>query len=320
MDTMMPNNDDQTAQTSGQASAGHGSGSKDSFVYEEAFSRNIGWVTHAEQQRLRQARVAIAGMGGVGGQHLLTLSRLGIGGFHIADFDVFELANFNRQAGATINTLGRSKVDVMAEAARGINPEMELAAFGEGIGADNVDRFLEGVDLYVDSLDFFAVAARRLIFAKCAEKGIAALTAAPLGMGVAFLAFVPGAGSMTFEEYFQLEGHDEPEQLLRFLVGLAPAGLHRKYLVDPSTIDLVNHRGPSTSIAIDLCAAVTAGQTLKLLLGRGDVPTAPTVLQFDAYRNRFVRSRRAGGNRHPLQRLTLWIARRKILGQLNEPR
>ena len=60
------------------------------FSYHEAFSRNIGWVTEAEQQRLRQARVAIGGLGGVGGVHLLTLARLGIGGFAIADFDVFE--------------------------------------------------------------------------------------------------------------------------------------------------------------------------------------------------------------------------------------
>ena len=48
-----------------------------SFDYHRAFSRNIGWVTRAEQDLLRKKRVAIAGMGGVGGIHLLTLARLG---------------------------------------------------------------------------------------------------------------------------------------------------------------------------------------------------------------------------------------------------
>jgi tRNA A37 threonylcarbamoyladenosine dehydratase len=48
------------------------------FSYEQAFSRNIGWVTPAEQQVLRGKRVAIAGGGGVGGVHLLTLARLGV--------------------------------------------------------------------------------------------------------------------------------------------------------------------------------------------------------------------------------------------------
>ena len=51
------------------------------FSYDEAFSRNIGWITEWEQQSLRRKRVAIAGMGGVGGVHLLTLTRLGIGAF-----------------------------------------------------------------------------------------------------------------------------------------------------------------------------------------------------------------------------------------------
>lgn len=77
------------------------------FQYDEAFSRNIGWVTAEEQCVLRTKRVAIAGLGGVGGGHLLTLTRLGIGGFHLADFDTFDLANFNRQASAATSTLGQ---------------------------------------------------------------------------------------------------------------------------------------------------------------------------------------------------------------------
>src|SRR5712671_2169680 len=85
------------------------------FVYDEAFSRNIGWVTEWEQLALRHKRIAIAGMGGVGGFHLLTLVRFGIGAFNIADGDVFDLVNFNRQAGAMLDSIGRSKVAVMAD-------------------------------------------------------------------------------------------------------------------------------------------------------------------------------------------------------------
>ena len=51
---------------------------KNPFRYEQAFARNIGWLTPEEQQQLRNKRVAIAGIGGVGGVHLLTLTRLGI--------------------------------------------------------------------------------------------------------------------------------------------------------------------------------------------------------------------------------------------------
>ena len=70
------------------------------FSYHHAFARNLGWVTPAEQSLLKEKRVAIAGLGGVGGFHLLTLARLGVGAFHIADFDTFDITNFNRQIGA----------------------------------------------------------------------------------------------------------------------------------------------------------------------------------------------------------------------------
>ena len=195
------------------------------FDYSTAFSRNIGWVTLHEQRALRAKRIAIAGMGGVGGSHLLTLSRLGIGAFHLSDFDNFELANFNRQAGASMSSLGHKKADVLAGMARDINPELDIKMFPDGVRGDNINEFLKGVDLYIDGLDFFAVSARRAVFAACAEQGIPAVTAAPLGMGVALLNFLPGG--MSFEEYFLLEGQSEEEQLVRFLIGLSPKELRK---------------------------------------------------------------------------------------------
>ena len=282
----------------------------DRFHYETAFSRNIGWLTEAEQALLRHKRVAIAGLGGVGGSHLLTLTRLGIGAFHLSDFDEFELPNFNRQAGATVSALGQKKAEVLTRMARDINPELDIRLFPEGVQHDNVHDFLDGVDLYVDGLDFFAVQARRAVFAACTELGIPAVTAAPLGMGTALLNFLPGA--MSFEEYFQLAGQDENEQLLRFLLGLSPAMLQGRYLVDPTTVDLANHRGPSTPMACELCAGVAATQALKILLGRGKVVAAPRGLHFDAYRNKLSRTWRPGGNRNPIQRLGMAIARRRF--------
>ena len=280
------------------------------FVYDEAFSRNIGWVTVAEQAALRGKRVAIAGMGGVGGVHLLTLARLGIGAFHIADMDVFELVNFNRQAGAMMSTLDRPKVEVMAEMARDINPELDIRIFDKGVDASNLDDFLSGVDLYVDGLDFFAFKARRDTFYACHRLGVPAVTAAPLGMGTAVLSFLPG--HMSFEEYFRLEGCDEDEMAVRFLLGLSPAMLQRGYLADPSRVNFSERRGPSTGAACQLCAGVTAVEVLKILLGRGKVLCAPWGFQFDAYRNRYVKTWRPWGNNNPLQRIGLLMARRLL--------
>jgi molybdopterin/thiamine biosynthesis adenylyltransferase len=282
-----------------------------SFRYEQAFSRNIGWLTEAEQARLRGKRIAIAGMGGVGGFHLLALTRLGVGAFHIADFDVFGIENFNRQVGATMATVGQPKVDVLARMAAEINPELDLRLFREGIDESTLDDFLRGVDLYVDGLDFFAFGARRSIFAGCHRLGVPAVTAAPLGMGAAVLAFLPGG--LSFEDYFQWGEKTDEEKALRFLTGLAPAALHRTYLVDPTRVNLAERRGPSTVIGCQICAGVAAAEALKILLGRGHVRAAPRGFHFDAYRNRLVRTWRPGGSRNPLQWLLRAMARRRFV-------
>ena len=85
------------------------------WSYGEAFSRNLGLVSAAEQERLRASRVAVVGLGGVGGVDLVALARLGIGKFSIADPDIFEMRNTNRQYGATRSAEGRYKADVMCK-------------------------------------------------------------------------------------------------------------------------------------------------------------------------------------------------------------
>ncbi len=140
---------DATAPQSNDSSGG-AARSVPAFRYDEAFSRNLGWVTDDEQRRLRTARVAIAGLGGVGGGYLLTLARLGVGKFSVADFDDFGLVNFNRQAGATMSSLGQPKADVLLRMVRDINPEADvrvLMSNSFGFGGHNavlVFRRFEG--------------------------------------------------------------------------------------------------------------------------------------------------------------------------------
>src|SRR5690606_5772302 len=153
------------------------------FDYDLAFSRNIGWLSELEQQRLREKRVAIAGMGGVGGVHMLTLARMGIGRFNVSDMDRFELGNFNRQVAAFKHTLGQRKMDSVVAMAKEINPELDVKMFGQGVDEANLEEFLDGVDVYIDGLDFFVLDIRRKLFALARKKGIPCITAGPLGMG-----------------------------------------------------------------------------------------------------------------------------------------
>ena len=286
------------------------------FDYDTAFSRNIGWVTRSEQEKLRGSRIAIAGLGGVGGAHLLTLARLGVARFNIADFDDFDVHNMNRQAGAFMPFMGQSKIDTIARMARDINPEIDLRLFPRGVQPDNVDEFFRDVDVYVDGLDFFVLPVRRMVFAKCREKGLPALTAAPLGMGVAFLHFSPTG--MSFEDYFKVEGHASQEQYARFIAGLSPAMMNRNYLAVPEAVNFQEGRGPSTIMACDLCAGVMGTFVLKLLLGRGPVRAAPWGMQFDAYHQRLKWTWRPFGNSNPIQQLLLKFIRPVLAGKLRK--
>jgi len=282
------------------------------FSYNEAFIRNIGWVTEEEQTILHDKRVAIGGLGGVGGSHLITLTRLGVGKFNIADLDTFQLPNFNRQYGAAISTLDQAKLNVMRRTVLDINPELGLRTFEHGIDLNNVDEFLDGVDLYMDSLDIFAVDIRRKVFQRCYDLGIPAITAAPMGMGTAFLVFLPG--KMSFEEYFCLEGLSLEDQIIRFIVGVSPSMQQRHYLVTKSGVNILKQKVPSTCIGIELAAGVACAQAIKILLGRGKVIHAPYGLHFDGYRNSLVKTWRPLGNRNPLQKYMFWRIKRLLRG------
>jgi tRNA threonylcarbamoyladenosine dehydratase len=283
------------------------------FDYSIAVSRNLGWVTSSEQKILRGARIAIAGLGGVGGAHLLTLARLGIGAFNIADFDDFDVQNLNRQAGAFMSTVGHSKCQTVARMAKDINPELDIRTFQEGVTEANVEAFLKDVDVYVDGLDFFVLPIRRMVFAKCRELGIPALTAAPLGMGVSFLYFDPDKTS--FEDYFKLEGRSREDQYARFIAGLSPLMLNRGYLAVPESVNFAEKRGPSTAMACDFCAGMVGTTVLKLLLNRGPIKAAPWSLHFDAYLHKYHQVWRPFGNANPLQQLLIRLIRPALEGR-----
>jgi len=281
------------------------------WSYDETFSRNLGLISREEQRRLREARVAIAGMGGVGGIHLITLARLGIGRFTVADPDSFEAANFNRQYGAMLRNVGRGKAEAMADEALQINPELDLRVIQGRITPENVGDFLEGASVVLDGLDFFALDARRLMFRELRRRGQWAVIAGPLGFSAAWLVFDPHG--MDFDTYFDMHDAMEPlDQAAAFAIGLAPAGTHWRYF-DLSEVEMRSGRSPSAGLACQLCSGVAAVETAKIILAREPLRAAPCYAQFDSYRGVLRRGRLPWGNRGPLQRLKRWILRRRMV-------
>lgn len=252
------------------------------WTYGEAFCRNLGLISPVEQALIRQARIAIPGMGGVGGSHLITLVRQGFERFTIADFDTFEVHNFNRQYGAELASIGKKKTEWMVEKAKAINPNVDFRVFNEPIVEGNVDNFMKDADLVIDGIDAFEVRARRIIFSKAHERGIHVVTAGPMGFSVVWLIFSPKG--MTSDQFFGF--HDQMSDFditVNFLTGLNIKATQLKYM-DTSYVNFNKGTGPSSALSCQLCSAVAAAEAIRIILQRPGLKPAPHIRQFDAYR------------------------------------
>ncbi len=121
--------------------------------YMEMVDRNIGVYTWEEQEKLRNSRVAVCGLGGVGGYEAILCARMGIGSVTGIDFDTYEISNINRQMLATTHTVDKPKADAMQEVLEAINPDMEVNGRRARVDEDNVVELLSGHDVVLEAVD-----------------------------------------------------------------------------------------------------------------------------------------------------------------------
>ncbi len=131
-------------------------------VYREALTlgivpyryiRNRDAISVQEQLELAASRVAVVGAGGLGGQVILLLARVGIGHLVVVDHDLFDETNLNRQALCHRESIGRSKSEEAVARVRSINPGVEVTPHQAKIDASNAGEILAGSDVVVDALD-----------------------------------------------------------------------------------------------------------------------------------------------------------------------
>lgn len=278
--------------------------------YKIRFSRNEGILTIEEQERLAGHSVAVAGVGGLGGHSLVNLARMGVGRFSIADIDLFDVSNTNRQIGASAQSMGKSKVEVMGEMVRDINPDATVTEFTEGISAETVDTFVQSCDIVVDSLDFFCLTARAMLYESCRRHRKTVILSAPLGFSATLHVFSPS--SMSYERYFDWKpGMDNFDRMIHFAVGIAPLGLHTKYLNFDKESLVRKRTGPSIATGCTLGGTLVATEVLIALLQRRPLFQAPFFTQVDPYIGVYRRRKLHFGNRGPLQRLKIYLAKRQ---------
>ncbi len=120
---------------------------------ESAFCRTKILIGDEGLEKLKNAKVAVFGVGGVGSFVVEALARAGVGSFVLIDKDQVSLSNINRQLIATHETIGKLKVDVAKERILSINPEAKVETFAEFFMPGNTNILNNSITYIVDAID-----------------------------------------------------------------------------------------------------------------------------------------------------------------------
>lgn len=257
------------------------------------FGRMVGIISQNELDLLRDKTVAIPGCGGVGFTHAETLARSGVGCIHISDFDAFGPENMNRQFGATVSTIGKNKVDVLADRLSEINPELKIVKF-DGVKEQTLYDFLSGVDIICDAMDYFIIEPRLALHRAARKLKIPVINTGPIGFGAILHLYDPLG--MTFEDYFDIKDElSNDEKIAKFGRGIGPAHLYR-YYQKTSQLDFETRKVASLSCSCLLATALLGSAVLPILLRRPSYfKPIPYSYHFDPQAGQFVELYIPGG-------------------------
>jgi len=158
--------------------------------YPYRYLRNRETISLEEQLKLLRSRVAVVGAGGLGGNVVLLLARLGIGQLVVVDQDAFDETNLNRQALCHVTSLGKSKSREAAETVSSINPGVNVLPYQKKLDISNASEMLTGSDVVVDALD--NIPDRFTLEEACKKLGIPLVHGALAGFEGQIMTIFPG--------------------------------------------------------------------------------------------------------------------------------
>lgn len=263
------------------------------FEYARAFGRSEGLLTPAQQRKLRDSAVSVAGCGGDGGLVAERLARCGVGELRLADPECFELENTNRQYAADATAMGRNKAEVVAEAVRSINPEMRVEVFPEGITAENVTAFTEGAAIAIDEIEYSLPSISLMLARASRRAGIPTLIGANVGYGANVFAFDP-AGRSLEDHYMASGGALDDSEKGRMAQARALCPRVPDYVPWDVLMAVMKGERPVASVsqAVAGVAAVISHEVVAHICGMRDLVYAPRYIELDLYR-RTMHVRRA---------------------------
>ncbi|WP_312975451.1 molybdopterin-synthase adenylyltransferase MoeB [Stutzerimonas nitrititolerans] len=209
------------------------------------------------QLKLKQSRVLIVGLGGLGSPVALYLAAAGVGELHLADFDTVDATNLHRQILHDTTSVGRTKVDSAIERLEALNPLVKVVPLRTALDADSLGSAVAAVDLVLDCTDNFAI--REAVNGACVAAGKPLVSGAAIRLEGQLSVFDPRVASSPC--YHCLYGHGSEAELTCIEAGVA---------------------GP----LVGLVGSLQALEALKLLAGFGE-PLVGRLLLIDALTSRF---------------------------------
>lgn len=137
---------------------------------DNIFTRNISLLGQENFEQIQNKKVAVIGLGGVGGYAVEALIRLGVQDIVICDKDTVDITNVNRQIIATNSSVGEKKTSAFLGRILSINPNCKVTEYYEFLDESNVDKIISGCDFVVDAID--SLESKIVIYKACINKGI----------------------------------------------------------------------------------------------------------------------------------------------------
>lgn len=247
--------------------------------YRERCLRAIGIMNPEQLEEIRNTPIAVAGLG-LGGSIFLNLVRLGFENFNVADPDVYERTNVNRQRQAKETTLDCRKDDCLIQEARAINPDIRIRAFREGVNQGNAAEFLEGAKWVVDAVDIFAMPEKVALHEVARSRKLPVVTCVSVGFGAAIVTF-DNQGGPSFTELSGLDLSAPYEvnidRFVNFIVPEIPSYMSAQVA---KAMTRSSHL-PFVVNGVEFSAALTCTEICKNMLGIGDRVMAPHGIYFN---------------------------------------
>ena len=229
--------------------------------YWEIITRQMPLADKSEQEKFRNSKIAVIGCGGIGGQTIEMLARMGIGELVLVDEDSFDWTNLNRQTLSTTDEIGLAKSEVAKQKIEKINPYVKVTSFTEHVDSTNIDKIIGDADIVIDALD--NILTRVIVSRKARDNMIPYIHGAihgTLGQITVFL-----SNTKSYEEMFNLPstGKELNEEVIGELMNITSG-------VPPAI-------GPTPN----LIGCIEAMEAYKIITGIGKVTVAPKILTFD---------------------------------------